>query len=51
MKRKYFLSLLITVQSITGFAQLSYNEQVQKYIEQFKDLAIEEQKRTGAGNF
>jgi LysM repeat protein len=47
MKRKYFLSLLITVQSITGFAQLSYNELVQKYIEQFKDLAIEEQKRTG----
>ncbi len=47
MIRKIILLLSITASAFIGYAQRSYNEQVQAYIEKFKDLAIEEQRRTG----
>ncbi len=47
MIRKYFLLFAVSVCTLNGFAQKSYNEQVQEYIAQFKELAIQEQQRTG----
>lgn len=47
MIRKYLLLLAISTCAFKGFAQKSYNEQVQDYITQFKDLAMQEQQRTG----
>ncbi len=47
MIRKYLFLLLISACAFQGFAQKSYNEQVLDYIAQFKDLAIQEQQRTG----
>jgi LysM repeat protein len=47
MIRKYFLLILLTAGSLVSYPQKSYNEQVLAYIEQFKDVAIAEQKRTG----
>lgn len=47
MIRKFILLLCLTAGSFAGFAQKSYNEQVQDYIAKFKDLAIQEQQRTG----
>lgn len=47
MIRKFILLLCLTAGSFTGFAQKSYNEQVLDYIAKFKDLAMQEQQRTG----
>jgi len=47
MIRKYFFLLTLSACTFKGFAQKSYNEQVQDYIAQFKELAMEEQRRTG----
>jgi hypothetical protein len=47
MIRKFILLLCLTAGSVAGFAQKSYNEQVQDYIAKFKDLAMQEQQRTG----
>jgi LysM repeat protein len=47
MIRKFILLLCLTAGSFAGFAQKSYNEQVQDYIAKFKDLAMQEQQRTG----
>lgn len=47
MIRKYLLFLSFGICSLKGFAQKSYNEQVQDYIIQYKELAIEEQRRSG----
>ncbi len=45
--RKFLLLLALGANAWTGFAQKSYNEQVQDYIARFKDVAIAEQRRTG----
>jgi LysM repeat protein len=47
MIRKYLLLLAVSACTWNGFAQKSYNEQVQEYIARFKELAIQEQQRTG----
>lgn len=47
MIRKIMLLLALTAGTITGFAQKSYNDQVMDYIEKYKDMAIEEQQRSG----
>lgn len=47
MIRKFLLLLSVTAASLTAFAQKSYNEQVTEYITRFKDLAMQEQQRTG----
>lgn len=47
MIRKIMLLLTLTAGTITGFAQKSYNDQVMEYIEKYKDMAVEEQQRSG----
>lgn len=47
MIRKYILLLTFGVCALQASAQKSYNEQVQDYIEKFKDFAIAEQRRSG----
>ncbi|MFA6058328.1 MAG: glucosaminidase domain-containing protein [Taibaiella sp.] len=47
MIRKFILLLCLTTGSFAGFAQKSYNEHVLDYIAKFKDLAMQEQQRTG----
>src|SRR5690242_20070867 len=47
MIRKIMLLLTLTAGTITGFAQKSYNDQVMEYIAKYKDMAIEEQQRSG----
>lgn len=47
MIRKLLLLLTLTTGNISGFAQKSYDQQVTEYIEKYKDIAIEEQKRSG----
>ncbi|WP_118972171.1 glucosaminidase domain-containing protein [Taibaiella koreensis] len=47
MIRKYLFFIALSACTFTGFAQKSYNEQVQDYIAQYKSLAITEQQRTG----
>jgi len=47
MIRKTMLLLTMSAGTITAFAQRSFNEQVQTYIETYKTWAIEEQVRSG----
>lgn len=47
MIRRFLLTLTAGACFLQGFAQNSYNEQVQDYIARYKDLAILEQQRTG----
>ncbi len=47
MVRKYILLGMIAFCSWASYGQKSYNEQVKAYIEQYKELAVAEQKRTG----
>jgi LysM repeat protein len=44
---KLMLLLTLTAGTITGFAQQSYNDQVMDYIAKYKDMAVEEQRRSG----
>jgi LysM repeat protein len=47
MIRKIALLLTLTAGSISGFAQKSYDQQVSDYIEKYKAVAVEEQRRSG----